>query len=95
MSDSREAFEAWCSKLASKHGYGYKSPELFARHYLDEKSYAHSWVDVAWITWQHQQARIDALEKELAFIKSPEYLTGRWEAASKEPQDDGSVVIKC
>lgn len=38
--------------------------------------------------------RLDKLEKEIEFMRSPEYLAGRWELADKSTNDDGSVVIK-
>ena len=39
-------------------------------------------------------AERDALRKEIAFMRSDEYLKGRWEATPKYQQDGGSVVIK-
>jgi len=43
---------------------------------------------------QEAALRLDKLEKEIEFMKSPEYLAGRWEIADKSTNDDGSVVIK-
>ena len=84
--DSREAFETWSA--SSQCGFDVDFTRI-GNFYKD------CVTNYSWETWQHQQAIIDALEKEIAFIRGDEYLMGRWEATPKEPQDDGSVVIRC
>ena len=66
MTDSREAFEAWyamvwpCDVSAIprwRDGASYKATSVGALLF------------VSWEAWQHQQARIDALEKERDALK--------------------------
>lgn len=49
--------------------------------------------NIARQAWQHQQAKIDALQAQLDHALSDKALAGRWELADKTVNDDGSVTI--
>ena len=59
MSDSREEFE----KFAKNHGNNF-FPD-FTRDDSDNEEYWGNATQKSWQAWQHQQARIDALEARI------------------------------
>jgi len=56
MSDSRKSFEAWFMEFYEEK----EKPDIY-----DDGDYVDTHTHSQWIAWQHQQARIDALESKI------------------------------